>query len=109
MLKVTLLMKPATEKLLVALDQLIKLFLVNGYAWEGNVSIVSQDPVQFCISLTTPVTLWSGQALQQRRADPVNCFVLKAAAELCSRAGYLVMSLSIKYDDNKEKSFLTIK
>jgi hypothetical protein len=108
--------RSTSETLLAALNQLVKLFLVNGFAWDGSASIStpSKSPdrasgAQFCISLTSPATLWSGKALQLRRSDPDNAFILKTAAALVSRAGYKVASSSVEYDGNTELSRLTIQ
>ena len=69
---------------LMALTQLMKLFLLNGFAFDGKVTIVKQDSsgTEFCITLTNPANLWSGKALEERRAEPRNSFILKTATEL---------------------------
>jgi hypothetical protein len=99
------------EALLASIGQLTKLFLVNGFAFDGNVSIVKDDSsgTELCISLINPATLWSGKALQRRKADPTNCFILKAACELATRAGLTVASSSVKYDGNQEKTYIKIR
>jgi hypothetical protein len=70
----------------------MKLFLLNGFAFDGDVAIVKEDSTgtEFCITLTNPANLWSGKALEQRRAEPRNTFILKAATELVRRAGLTV-------------------
>jgi hypothetical protein len=83
------------------MKQLVKLFLVNGYAWDGSVSETRLNE-SFTISLKSPATLWSGQALQVRGAIPNNCFILKAAKELAQRSGYRVISSSIQYEGLNE-------
>mmetsp|Transcript_17807 Transcript_17807/g.26340 ORF Transcript_17807/g.26340 Transcript_17807/m.26340 type:complete len:369 (-) Transcript_17807:595-1701(-) len=103
-----LFVRPSSAALLRSFQQLVKLFLVNGYAWDGDVVISSQQPLEFCFSLTTPCTLWSGQALQQRGASPNNGFVLKAATEYAREAGYQVPRSRLKYEGNVEKAFLTL-
>jgi hypothetical protein len=96
---------------LKSLNQLVKLFLLNGFAFDGTVAITTNDSsgIQFCITLINPATLWSGKALQRRGADPTNCFMLKATTNLVSRSGFVVMSSSVKYEGNLEKTFLTIR
>ena len=108
--------RPDADMLLASLSQAVKLFLVNGFAWDGKVSIskppsVASGPsgTQFCIELTSPATMWSGKALQLRRSYPVNDFVLKTAKALLSRCGCSVASSSVKYDGNTEISYLTIR
>jgi hypothetical protein len=108
--------KPDAETLLASLSQIVKLFLISGFAWDGNVSI-SKPPsaassgsgAQLCIELTSPATLWSGKALQLRRAYPVNDFVVKTVKVFLSRCGYSVASSSVKYDGNKEISYVTVR
>ncbi|KAI2489818.1 tRNA (guanine-N7-)-methyltransferase [Fragilaria crotonensis] len=96
---------------LLALTQLVKLFLVNGFAIDGSVDVTSNDTTgtEFCITLTNPDNLWSGQALKQRNASPTNCFILKAAVELISRAGLSLVASSVKYQGYQEKSYLKIR
>jgi len=97
--------------MLMSLTQLMKLFLLNGFAFDGNVSIVKDDSVatEVCISLVNPANLWSGKALQQRKADPINCFMLMAASEFVHRTGFNVVSSKVKYEGNQEKTYLKIQ
>lgn len=105
---------------LTAIQQLVKFFLINGYAWEGSASIskatsgIDAGGAQFTISLTSPANLWSGQALELRnKATPgggiMNSFLLTTAKELVSRMGYEVTSSSISYDGTKETSSFTLR
>jgi hypothetical protein len=73
--------------------------------------VVSNDSsgTEFCITLTNPANLWSGQALKQRNASPTNCFMLKAAVKLTSRAGLSVFASSVKYQGYQEKLYLKIR
>ena len=104
-----------TATLLAALKQLVNLFLVNGYAFGGKVSIASEKNMsiagasgtKFLISLSAPATIWGGRILQMEGATLSNNFVLKAATELINRAGYAVAS-SIKYDGSTEEITITI-
>ena len=95
--------------MLAALTQLAKLFAVNGFAWNGRAEEDGTGTSTYCLTLDTPANLWSGRALQSRKASPVNCFLLKAAIELVTRAGYQVVSSSVRYEGLVEKSFLTIQ
>jgi len=100
------------DAILASLSRLAKLFVLNGFAFGCDVSISKvKSPLEFeyCISLKNSATLWSGIALQQIKADPLNCFLLKAATELVSRAGYSVSASSVKYEQNKEITFMTIR
>ena len=107
--------------MLASVGQLVKLFLINGYAWEGKAFITKtgSDPssaagTQISISLTAPANIWSGQALQLRnKATPgggvLNSVPLITAKELVSRMGYEVASSSVSYEGTKEISTLTLR
>jgi hypothetical protein len=88
---------------------LVKLFLINGYAWDGNASISKDGSnkagggdasgTQFTITLISPATIWSSQALQLRnksgfRGGLVNTFLLSTAKELVEKLGYEIASSS---------------
>jgi hypothetical protein len=75
------------------------LFLLNGYAMGGSVSI--SDGNKIIISLSSSATLWGGKILQSEGAKLNNNFLLKAAVELVSRAGYS-SSPSVKYEGTSE-------
>jgi hypothetical protein len=104
------------DTLFASLKQLVNLFLINGFAVSGSVSIVSDNAAtidangtKYSIRLTAPATLWGGQALQQEGATLLNDFVFKAARELCYRAGYGVSSSSITYAGSVEETVFTIR
>ena len=107
------LLRQFTDFVLASLTQLVKLFLINGYAWEGKAfaSKPAAGPdasgAQFSIDLTAPANIWSGQALQLRNKGTAgggisNSFLLTTANELVSRMGYEVASTSISYEGTKE-------
>eukprot|EP00980_Cylindrotheca_fusiformis_P020298 scaffold7340_cov128-Cylindrotheca_fusiformis.AAC.1 len=107
-------LSPLTELLLAALQQLVNLFLVNGYAFGGNASLTAEGTnpwsakgASFLISLNAPATLWGGKILQKEGAIISNSFVTKAATELIRRSGYEVAS-SIKYDGTTENISINI-
>jgi hypothetical protein len=63
--------RPTSSELLAALDQLVKLFLLNGFAWDGSAALVAEPldgKLQFCLSLTSPATIWGGKALQNEKS-----------------------------------------
>jgi hypothetical protein len=63
---------------LKGLSQLVKIFLINGFAWDGDASIVSQDNIgktEFCLTLNSPATLWGGQSLQVQQSTVSNSFL----------------------------------
>ena len=100
-----------TSSILSSLTQLMKLFLVNGFAIDGKVELLSNDSsgTEFCITMTNPANLWSGQALKQSRANPSNSFILKATLELVRRAGNDVVASSVKYEGYQEKSYIKVR
>jgi hypothetical protein len=77
------------QEVLPALQQLVKLFLINGYAFDGSAVQVSDDASQqqqggrggggggdqFCLSLTSPATLWGTRSLQQEGNVLLNDFL----------------------------------
>uniref|UniRef100_A0A7S1D323 Uncharacterized protein n=1 Tax=Cyclophora tenuis TaxID=216820 RepID=A0A7S1D323_CYCTE len=105
------------------------MFLLNGFALDGHVvveevvkkrgkgtttttssSFVGKEKkkTKYVLELNTPATLWSGKALQGQKADPLNCFLLKAATELMKRAGFHVVASSITYDGLIERNTLVV-
>mmetsp|Transcript_31916 Transcript_31916/g.47628 ORF Transcript_31916/g.47628 Transcript_31916/m.47628 type:complete len:99 (+) Transcript_31916:1396-1692(+) len=97
----------------------MNLFLINGFAWDGNIvtntknnneggGSASASGAQFVVTFTSPATLWSGQALKVRGANPVNDFYLKTAKVLLDNAGYKVVSSSVKYANYQEINTFTI-
>ena len=99
--------------LLAAMQQLVNLFLVNGYAFSGKVSIERQPGTTtrgtiFLITLNAPATLWGGRILQMEGAPLSNDFLVKAVKEYINRVGYNVLT-AIKYDGSTEEIAITIK
>lgn len=109
------------DTVLKSVAQLVKLFLINGYAWDGNASIAKSGSstadasgTQFTITLTSPATIWSSQALQLRNKSGfggglTNTFLLNAAKELVSRMGYAISSSSATFDGTKEISSFVVR
>lgn len=96
------------EIILATVRQLVNVFLINGYAMGGSVSMSKENGTKIVISLNSPATLWGGKILQSERAKLNNNFLLKAAMELVNRAGYYSASSSIKYDGTSEEITITI-
>ena len=69
----------SNDEILSALQQLVKLFLVNGYAWDGSVSRVESSSAsgqqQFCLTLTSPASLWGTRSLHQEGKPLLNDFL----------------------------------
>lgn len=116
--------RPDDTTVLSLISQLVKLFLINGYAWDGNASMSKfsatenfngdASGTQFTITLTSPATIWSSQALQLRNRAAfggglLNTFLLTTAKELVRRLGYDIASSSVTFEGNKETSSFTIK
>lgn len=72
-------------------------------------NVKGPSEIEYRIILKSPANLWSGMALQQIKADPLNCFFLKAATELVNRSGFIVSLSSVKYQQNQEITFMTIR
>jgi hypothetical protein len=60
----------------------VKLFLVNGFAWDGSTALVTSGDspetaagAEFCLTLVAPATVWGGKALQQQRTQLQNDFL----------------------------------
>lgn len=100
--------RPDGEIILATVRQLVNIFLINGYAMGGSVSMSKENGTKIVISLNSPATLWGGKILQSERAKLNNNFLLKAAMELVNRAGYYSASSSIKYDGTSEEITITI-
>uniref|UniRef100_A0A7S4ND68 Uncharacterized protein n=1 Tax=Odontella aurita TaxID=265563 RepID=A0A7S4ND68_9STRA len=104
--------RPDSSTTLAALKQLTVLFVINGFAWEGKVDIISKRDAasqsgsaagtQFQVVLQSPANLWSGRALQLRKSIATNDFFFKTVRVLLSRAGYGIASSDIKYESNQE-------
>ena len=97
--------KPDADTLLAAIKQMVNLFLLSGFAWDGGASMVrgrSIKETQFSISFTSPATLWSGQALNAKKTVLTNDFALKTVKALVTRAGYTVINASVQYKGNQE-------
>ena len=99
-----------------ALKQMVNYFLVNGFALSGSVERVEKGSnsgdtsgIQYKMVLNAPATLWGGRALQQQGSTLQNDFLLKAAKEYVTRAGYLVLSSSVKYSGTSEESYITVR
>eukprot|EP00979_Chaetoceros_neogracilis_P013493 scaffold3863_cov263-Chaetoceros_neogracile.AAC.5 len=107
--------KSTSGEVQVSLQQLVNLFLINGFAFNGKVEIKKEgigggaSGTQLDITLTSPANIWSGRALQLKKAFPTNDFVLKTAKVLLKRAGYVVTSSSVKYTSSEEMSSLSIR
>jgi hypothetical protein len=108
--------RPAIDTVQASLTQLVKLFLVNGFAWDGNVDLTATSKssadaagATFCLTLVSPATVWGNQSLQRQRSQLRNEFLLKTAKQLVQRMGYTVASSSVKFEGNSELSYLTLR
>lgn len=104
--------RPGNGKVLQALTQLVNLFLICGFAWEGKAELVQEQKggaARFLLTLQNPATLWTSKCLAKQNAPVRNDFLLKTAKQLVESMGYTVASSSVKIDGNKELSYLTIQ
>ena len=104
--------KPDSQILLSAFNQMLKLFLINGFAYDADVIVTSSSSkkgTKYAITLISPATLWSGKSLQSRSSKVANDFVLKTIKVFIKqRTAYNVLNPSVKYVDNKEITSFTI-
>ena len=108
------------DQIHATLSQLVKLFVINGFAWEGNVERMQQQPklqsstangvaVTYCLTLQSPATLWGSQSLRVSRAPLRNDFLRKTARQLVARRmGGRVTASSVQWEGNDERTYLTI-
>ena len=96
--------------ILAAIKQMVNLFLVSGFAWDGNVTMQSGEAkgTQYTITFTSPATLWSGQCLKAKNAALINDFALKTVKAMMTRAGYRVENATVKYSNNQEITTFTV-
>jgi hypothetical protein len=99
--------------LLLAIQKLVNLFLINGYAFRADVSMNTSDAnanasgTKFVVNLQAPAILWSGMVLQLEKEPLSNDFLLKTMTELFKRAGYTISS-STKFDSRSEEIVVRI-
>ena len=97
--------RPDAVTFLAAIKQMVNLFTLSGFAWEGGASMVQGSSIkdtQFSIIFTSPATLWSGQSLVAKKAVVTNDFALKTVKAMATRAGYKVVKESVNYKGNQE-------
>merc|ERR1712071_274429 len=91
----------SSTKVLSSIQQLMNLYLINGFAYSGKASIIKMGPTsnnvnddvsgtEFQVTFASPATLWSGQSLQKQNACVVNDFFLKSLKVLLDRGGYTI-------------------
>jgi len=117
--------RPNADTVLAAIKQMVNLFIVQGFAWEGSASLLNDNDgrqqqqqstnkddaasAQFSITFTSPATLWSGQSLKAKNnSGLMNDFALKTVRVMMSRAGYNVANASVKYANNQEITTFTV-
>mmetsp|Transcript_60996 Transcript_60996/g.149357 ORF Transcript_60996/g.149357 Transcript_60996/m.149357 type:complete len:373 (-) Transcript_60996:32-1150(-) len=98
--------------LLKALQQLVNLFLIGGFAFGADVSMEQSSTgsargTKYTITLNAPATLWGGNVLQQEGAAVNNSFVLKTVTEFLKRSGSMCSSTT-RYDGTKEIITITL-
>lgn len=103
--------KPGSAAMLQVFSELVNLFLINGFAWEGKASLMSSEnadgTMSFSLSLQNPATLWSSQLL--KKAPVANDFLRKTAVQLAKSMGYSIVSSSSQLKGNTELTQLVLK
>lgn len=94
-----------------ALQQLVKLFLISGFASDGDVARHGDGTKStFVMTLVNPATIWSGQVFQKEKALLRNDYLLKTARQLALEMGFLVLSSDLKIQGGvEEQSFLSVE
>mmetsp|Transcript_46406 Transcript_46406/g.54226 ORF Transcript_46406/g.54226 Transcript_46406/m.54226 type:complete len:208 (+) Transcript_46406:682-1305(+) len=105
--------RPPSNDLLSVLSQLVNIFVISGFAFDGEASISrkgsSKDSkgTEFTIIFSSPATLWSGKSLKILKSNPANDFFLKTARALIFRAGYSLSNVSVDYKGTQEITVFT--
>jgi hypothetical protein len=92
-------------------EQLVKLFVINGYAWSGNVSEESfpaKAQRTFCFSLESPTNLWSAKALAFERSKIDNNFLGKVILEWLRGTNISALDYKVRTEGNLEKTYVTV-
>jgi len=110
--------RPSADVFVGAVKQMVNLFLINGFAFGANVSVVgggstksgtaNSDGFQISIELDSPATLWGGRVLQHEQPDLDNNYVRKVTEEMARRAGYKVEASSMKSVGKMQQTVLTL-
>ena len=102
--------RPDSSILLPAIRQIVTLFLINGYAYNGKVveDNDSSSAAKFVIILTAPATLWGSKILQSEGDSLNNDFVLKTVKEYLRRSGYNKITSLIKFNGPTEEVTITV-
>jgi hypothetical protein len=103
--------KLSRQTMTASFEQLVKLFLINGYAWSGYVSEESSPgPSQrtYCFSLESPANAWSAKALVFERSKIDNNFLGKVVLEWLRASDIPVLSYKVRLEGNMEKTYITV-
>jgi hypothetical protein len=75
--KIELGRQPLPDRILEVFVQLVNLFLLNGFAWDGSAGLVTRGSkgTEYCLTLVSPATLWGGQSLQLGQSPLRNDFL----------------------------------
>lgn len=90
------------------LDQLVKLFLINGFAWDGR---VERQSTSYRLFLTSPATAYAGRVLSFERTCVRNDFLGKTAKAWLRRnaQGWVVSNYQVTSRDGQvEETRLTV-
>ncbi len=122
--------RPSQSRVLMSIRQMVKLFVISGYAWDGDAytiidggrggnagsnvddddgGTVDASGTTIAISFKSPATLWSGRCLKAKNAILMNDFASKTAREMMHRAGYDTTDACAKYENYDEISTFTLR
>lgn len=103
--------KLSRQTMTSSFEQLVKLFLINGYAWAGSVTEESSSETAqrtYCFSLESPVNAWSAKALAFERSKIDNNFLGKVVLEWLRATDIPVLAYRVRLDGNVEKTYITV-
>ena len=106
--------RPDSTVVLASVKQLMILFIINGFAWDGSTTIITNSQnkdasgTEFQVKFAGPATWWSGQSLQKQNSVTTNDFFLKTVRVLLDRAGYSISKSSVKYTKTEEITTFTL-
>lgn len=102
--------KLTRQTIKASFDQLVVLFVINGYAFSGNVSEESSGVAQrtYCFTLESPANLWSSNVLSFERGTLDNDFLGKVVLAWLRSSNITVSSYKVRTEGNREKTYVTL-
>lgn len=98
------------QRMKASFDQLVTLFVINGYAWNGRVSEQLSGTAQrtYCFTLESPANIWSSKALSFAKAKIDNDFLGKVVLAWLRTSNIAVSFYKVRIEGNMEKTYVTL-